>query len=44
MRKVGGGLMQCKQCVHMYVHGRMIPVETIFGVEGEGDKGEWWRV
>jgi hypothetical protein len=26
----------------MYVNGKMRPVETIPGMEG--DKGEWWRV
>jgi hypothetical protein len=25
------------------VNGKMIPVETIPGMGGEGDKGEWWR-
>jgi hypothetical protein len=28
-----------KYCVHMYVNGKMRPVETIPGT-GEGDKGE----
>jgi hypothetical protein len=26
--------------VHMYVNGKMRPVENIPGM---GDKGEWWR-
>jgi hypothetical protein len=29
--------------VYTYVNGKMIPVETIPGMEGEGDKEEWWR-
>jgi hypothetical protein len=28
---------------HMHANGKMIPVETIPGMEAEGDKGEWWR-
>jgi hypothetical protein len=36
-----GGWIQCKYCVHMYVNGRIRPVENILGVWG--DKGEWWR-
>jgi hypothetical protein len=31
----------CKYCVHMYVNGEIIPVETIPGTGG--DKGEWRR-
>jgi hypothetical protein len=27
----------------MYENGKMRPVITIPGMEGEGDKGEWWR-
>jgi hypothetical protein len=27
--------------VHMYVKGKMIPVETIPGIRGRGDKGKW---
>jgi hypothetical protein len=27
----------------MYVNGKMIPVETMPGIEGGGNKGEWWR-
>jgi hypothetical protein len=30
-------------CVHMYVSGKMIPVETISRMGGGGDKGEWWK-
>jgi hypothetical protein len=30
--------MWCKYCVHMYVNGKMRPVETIPGIMG--DKGE----
>jgi hypothetical protein len=29
-----------QNCVHMYVNGKMIPVEPIPGMEGGGDKGE----
>jgi hypothetical protein len=25
------------------VNGKMIPDETVPGMGGEGDKGEWWR-
>jgi hypothetical protein len=28
----------------MYENGKMIPVETIPGNGGRGDKGEWWKV
>jgi hypothetical protein len=31
-----GGLMWCKYCVHMYVNGKMRPVETIPGLGEEG--------
>jgi hypothetical protein len=34
------GLIQYKYCVHMHVNGKMIPVQTIPGISGEGDKGE----
>jgi hypothetical protein len=27
----------------MYANGKMIPVETIPGMMGQGDKGEWRR-
>jgi hypothetical protein len=27
----------------MGVNGKMRPVETVPGMEGGGDKGEWWR-
>jgi hypothetical protein len=33
-----GVQMWCKYCVHMYVNGKMRPVETIPGITG--DKGE----
>jgi hypothetical protein len=40
MREKGvGGWICCKYCVHMYVNGKMKPVETI---PGTGDKREWW--
>jgi hypothetical protein len=32
-----------RKIVHMYVNGKMMPVETIPGMGGEEDKGEWWR-
>jgi hypothetical protein len=43
-RLYNGGLRQgrqiwCKQCIDMYVSAKMIPVETIRGIRGEG-KGE----
>jgi hypothetical protein len=28
---------------HMYVDAKTIPVETILGIGGGGDKGEQWR-
>jgi hypothetical protein len=31
----------CKYCVHMHVNGKMIPVETVPGMGGKEDKGEW---
>jgi hypothetical protein len=30
--------MWCKYCVHRYVNGKMIPVETVPGMGGEADK------
>jgi hypothetical protein len=27
----------------VYVNGKMRPVETIPGIRGREDKGEWWR-
>jgi hypothetical protein len=33
-----GGLILCKYCVHMYINGKMIPVETIPGMGGRGKK------
>jgi hypothetical protein len=32
-----------KKCVHMYVNVKILPVETILGIEGGQNKGEWWR-
>jgi hypothetical protein len=37
------GLIWCKYCVHMYVNGKMIPVETIPEMGERRDKGEWCR-
>jgi hypothetical protein len=36
---MGGGIW-CKYCVHMYINGKMRPVETAPGMVGKG-KGEW---
>jgi hypothetical protein len=41
--KAVGGWMWGKKCIHIYVNEKMIPVETIPGIRGEGDKGEQWR-
>jgi hypothetical protein len=30
-------------CVHMYLNGKVRPVETIPGMGERGDKGECWR-
>jgi hypothetical protein len=27
----------------MYVNEKMIPADTVPGMGGGGDKGEWWR-
>jgi hypothetical protein len=35
-----GRWIQCKKRVYMYVNAKMIPTETIPGMEG---KGEWWK-
>jgi hypothetical protein len=32
---VGGGIW-CKQCIHMYLNAKMIPVETAPGIRGGG--------
>jgi hypothetical protein len=37
----GGGerarrVNMCKQCIHMYVNAKMIPVETVPGIRGGG--------
>jgi hypothetical protein len=37
-RKGIGRQIWCKYCVHMYVNGKMIPIETIPGMEEEGMK------
>jgi hypothetical protein len=29
--------------VHMYVNGKMKPIEIIPGMGGKGDKGECWK-
>jgi hypothetical protein len=38
-----GGWIWCKYHVYMYENGKMIPVETIPGMGGEGNEGKWWR-
>jgi hypothetical protein len=35
--------MWCKYCVHMYVNGKMGSVETIQGMGGRENEGDWWR-
>jgi hypothetical protein len=35
--------IQCKKCVHMNVNAKIIPFETIPGMGGRVDKGEWRR-
>jgi hypothetical protein len=35
--------MYWKYYVLMHENGRMRPVETIPGMEGRRNKGEWWR-
>jgi hypothetical protein len=37
-----GGLKWCKQCIHMYVNAKMIPVDTVPGIRRR-DEGEQWR-
>jgi hypothetical protein len=37
------GRIWCKYCVHMYVNGKMIPVETVLGMGGREDKEECLR-
>jgi hypothetical protein len=32
----------CKYCVHMYINGKMVSVETITRMRGV-NKGEWWK-
>jgi hypothetical protein len=36
-------ILEFKHCVHMFVNGKIIPFETIPGMGGRRDKGEWWR-
>jgi hypothetical protein len=36
-----GGWIWCKYCVHIYVNGKIRPVETIPVMREEGNKGEW---
>jgi hypothetical protein len=40
-RKGVGQWIWCKFCVHMYVKGKMILVETIPGMGGGVNNGEW---
>jgi hypothetical protein len=35
-----GGLIQCKYCVHLYINGKMRPIETIPGMGGRENKEE----
>jgi hypothetical protein len=35
---IGGKSKSCKYCVHMYVNGKMRPVEAIPGMRGGGIK------
>jgi hypothetical protein len=41
--KGGRRVNMAQKCVHMYVNAKMIPVETIPGIEEGWDKGEQWR-
>jgi hypothetical protein len=41
-RKGVGGSIQYKYCVHMYVKAKLIPVQTIPGMEGRRDKRGGW--
>jgi hypothetical protein len=36
-------VQKCLHTLHMYVNAKMIPVETILGMRGGANKGEWWR-
>jgi hypothetical protein len=36
--KGAGGWIWCKQCIHVYVNAKMIPVETAPGTRGRGMK------
>jgi hypothetical protein len=37
-----GEWIWCKYRVHNYVNEKMIPIETVSGMGGREDKGEWW--
>jgi hypothetical protein len=41
--KVGKKVNIAPKYAHMYLNAKMIPVETIPGIWGGGDKGEQWR-
>jgi hypothetical protein len=41
--KGGRRVSTVQKYVHMYISEKMIPVDTVLGMEREGDKGEWWR-
>jgi hypothetical protein len=32
-----GGWIWCKQCIHMYINAKLIPVETVPGNQGTGN-------
>jgi hypothetical protein len=38
----GESVNMYKKCAHVNVNAKMVPVETIFGMEEGGDKGEQW--
>jgi hypothetical protein len=38
-RRMVGGWIQCKKCIHMYVNAKMIPNEMVPGIR----EGEWKR-
>jgi hypothetical protein len=37
------GWIQCKECVHVHVSAKVIPAETIPGIEGGGNEGQQQR-
>jgi hypothetical protein len=39
----GKGVGGYRYGIHVYVNGKMRSVETIPGMGGGEDKGEWWR-